>query len=116
MFRKSEQVKLDGQDELTVKELTVDELDGVLGKLDKDRKTYWAEVLFDSPIPVEVVTASTGLKQEDMGKLTPSELHEVWTAVAKVNDFLFNGLQRLAAFSEKLLAENKSGSADSLPS
>lgn len=115
MLRKSEELQL-GEKKITIRELTVDELDGVLGALDTTRKPHWAEVLFESPVPVEVVVITTGIAKEELGKYTPSELYQLWVAVARVNDFLFKGLQRLAVVSEKIAAASESASGDSLPS
>jgi hypothetical protein len=95
-----------------VNELTVKDMDATLAAIDQKRPDHWAEILLDTKIPVEIVTASTGLQAGELEEMTPTELEVVWGAVARVNDFLSRGLTRLGDIAEKLAmarAESHSG-------
>lgn len=89
--------------EITVKELTVTQIDNVFGSFDINRQAARSEMLLDSLIPIEVVSEATGLKDEELnGNFTPSELNQIWEAVAKANPFLCQMLSRLASTITKL--------------
>ena len=93
-MRKEETVFI-AEKEITVRELTVAQVDKVLSDFDQNRPVTKAEILINSVVPIEVVSASTGLTKEELnGDLTPSELNVIWEAVARVNDFLSGALLR----------------------
>lgn len=89
-------IKIKGTD-VVVKELTMAEVDELLKTVGQGRAAYPAEVILDPAIPQEAVVLATGLTDADLaGDITPSELHEIWTAVAEVNGFLSKLMGRLS--------------------
>lgn len=102
MLKKSETIQTDDGSTINIRELTVMDMDEVLGKIDDKRPPHWAEILFETQTPVEIVTASTGITGENMKKYTPTELHAIWEGVERVNDFLSRGLGRLQGLAERL--------------
>ncbi len=101
-MRQSKIVKFDGK-EVTVKELIVSEVDGVLEKISaKDWKPHMIELLLDSPVPVEAVTISTGLTTKKLEACAPAELQKLWGEVAEVNSFLSQTLNRMVAVGREI--------------
>lgn len=95
-MRDQKTIKIKGQD-VVVKELTMAEVDGLLGSAGAGRAVYPAEVILDPVIPQEAVVLATGLSDDDLaGDITPSELAEIWEAVAEVNGFLSKLMARLS--------------------
>ncbi|KJR97211.1 MAG: hypothetical protein VR65_25020 [Desulfobulbaceae bacterium BRH_c16a] len=98
--------------DIIVKELTLTAVDALFASFSIDRAPTLAERLIDSPIPVEVVTASTGLQDDELNAFTPSEIDEIWKATARVNDFLSVMVERTVKLLPDLstdLTENGSG-------
>lgn len=102
-MRKSKVIKIDDR-EITVKELTVSQVSALMeGSAEKTTATT-GELLVGSPIPIEAVSLATGLSVDELnGEMTPSELAEIWEAVAEVNDFLSSMMKRLQVVAESLL-------------
>ncbi|KJS02239.1 MAG: hypothetical protein VR65_06235 [Desulfobulbaceae bacterium BRH_c16a] len=105
-MRKQKVIKI-GDQEITVNELTSAQIDELLSTFNGDRAVHPTELLLDSVIPVEAVTLSTGIAGAKLGgkecENTPTELDEIWKAVAEVNDFLSRLLERLAKQGHALL-------------
>ncbi len=103
-MRKSKTIKV-GDREVTIAELTAEQVTALLeGSADKKRAST-AELLMASPIPIEAVCAATGLSAEELnGNMAPSELEAIWQAVAEVNDFLLRMMERLQKVAEEMLA------------
>lgn len=88
---------------ITVKELTVRQVDGLFENATADRKATTAELLINSSIPIDAVIASSGLTVEELGgDVLPSELERLWSAVAEVNDFLSRMCERLGAVAKMM--------------
>jgi len=96
-MRKSKVIKIDDR-EVTIKELTVRQVDECIESLRPERKPLAIELLLDPVIPAEIVVMSTDFSMDQLaGDMSPSELKEIWDAVAEVNDFLSAMLARMAA-------------------
>ncbi len=102
-MRKSEVLIIGDGHEIVVQELTVKQVSELLDGT-KPRPMHPAEVLLnisETDIPMEVVCMASGLTPDELdGVIFPSELHEIWLAVARVNSFLSQLLAR--AISEEL--------------
>ncbi|KJS00893.1 MAG: hypothetical protein VR65_10830 [Desulfobulbaceae bacterium BRH_c16a] len=110
---KEEKIKVAGID-IDVRELTVAEIDKLFASFAIDRQATLAERLIDSPIPIEVVTAATGLGAEELNtKFSPSGLNDIWAATARVNDFLSKMIGRYESILGLSEASTESGSGDS---
>lgn len=108
-MRKSKVIKIDDR-EITVNELTVAQVTALMEGAGKKTSATTAELLMPNPIPIEAVSVSTGISVDDLnGTMTPSELAMVWEAVAEVNDFLSQMMQRLQVVAETLMAPKASG-------
>lgn len=107
-MRKSKVIKIDDR-EITVKELTVTEVTALLDGTEKKTTATTAELLIGSPIPIEAVSVATGISVDELnGEMAPSELAEIWEAVAEVNVFLSETLKRLQVVAEALLKPKES--------
>lgn len=111
MMRKSKTITI-GDREITVRELTVEQVDKLLGDFNQKRSPHPVELLLNASLPVEVVEQATGMTGNELaGDLTPSELDAIWKAVAEVNDFLSNLLIRLGGIEVgKALTESTENS------
>lgn len=111
-MKKTKTIKI-GEQSITATELTAAQVKELLfGEPQPDRPLYVAESLINSPVPIEVVAASTGLDVELLeGDMPPSDLAEIWKAVEVVNGFLFSLCERLSKAVAKIdpgkLALNK---------
>lgn len=86
-MRKQETITV-GERQIEVKELTVTDLDALFATFDIDRQPSLIEQLIESPIPMEVVVAATGIGEDELKAFAPTELSTIWAATARVNDFL----------------------------
>lgn len=93
-MRLTKNITFNGSD-LTVKELTMAELAGVLDTLAATADPL--DMVMDHRLPSEAVIISSGLKRAALHKLTPSLLNELWQAVEEVNPFFVNAVRRLTA-------------------
>lgn len=111
-MRKKEEITI-GEEKITVKELTPELVQNIFSAFDVNRLPTMAERLLDSPIPIEVVEACTGISSADLqAKFTPTELEKIWAATGRVNDFLskFIGqLDQVLHLAEKTLTSTGSG-------
>jgi len=107
-MRKTKVIQIESR-EIKVSELTVEQVGELIRAIETPRDPYTAEMLFDSPVPMEAVTMSTGLQASDLERdYSPTELWQIWEAVAEVNDFLSRMTQRLVSAA---MAENKMSSS-----
>ncbi|MBU1567435.1 MAG: hypothetical protein KJ630_17650 [Proteobacteria bacterium] len=103
-MRNKKAININGQD-ITVRELTMEEVDELLAAVKETRVLYPAEVMLDPEIPQEAVMMATGMTADQLtGDITPSELAEIWGAVAEVNGFLSKLMARLLVVSETMKA------------
>lgn len=85
-----------GDREIVAKELTAEQVAELLEKADEAQKASLAELLMDSPLPLDAVVMSTGLPVEWFaGPVLPSDIKRVWDAAIEVNGFLSGMLVRL---------------------
>ncbi len=97
-MRKLKEVTIDGRT-YTAKELTVNQVDAVLGG--EKSLSSMAEMLLDTVIPVEAVIASTGITIEEINEMTGSELETLWREVEEVNSFLARLMRKLVTVAER---------------
>lgn len=101
-----------GDREITINELTAAQIDGMLSSFNESRPVHPTELLLDAVIPVEAVTLSTGMTGPELGgsecNYAPSELDEIWRAVAEVNSFLSRLMERLAKEGHAVLSAKNS--------
>ena len=108
-MRKIRELKI-GERTITVNELTVAQVDALFSGFDAERPAHKAELLMESALPIEAVQMATGMTAEQLsGDICPSELAEIWQAVAEVNDFLSRLLDRMAQAGKEILAAKVSG-------
>ena len=108
-MRKTREVQV-GDRKITVNELTVAQVDALFSGFDAERPAHKAELLMESALPIEAVQMATGMTAEQLsGDICPSELAEIWQAVAEVNDFLSRLLGRMAQAGKEILAAKVSG-------
>ena len=108
-MRKTREVQV-GDRKITINELTVAQVDALFSGFDAERPAHTAELLMESTLPIEAVQMATGMTAEQLsGDICPSELAEIWQAVAEVNDFLSRLLDRMAQAGKEILAAKISG-------
>jgi hypothetical protein len=102
-------MKINGK-EIEVRELTVGQVDRLLGEFDRtmNAPVEMCDLLFPDRAPVSVVILSTGLNIADINGMLPSEYETVLEAVETVNPYLMAGVRRLAEIGARLLPENNS--------
>ncbi|WP_028579436.1 hypothetical protein [Desulfogranum japonicum] len=86
--------------EVTVKELTVEEMEGFL---DNYQPTP-LDILLDRDAPARAVTLSTGIALGAMRSKTPSTLAPLFDAVEELNPILVAAMRRLKKIIELKLA------------
>lgn len=110
-MRKNKTIKINNRD-INVEELTASQIYGMLSNLNEKRAVHPTELLLDAVIPVEAVVLATGMTTAELGgndcDYTPSELDEIWQAVAEVNDFLCRLMVKLAGAGHALLSGKNS--------
>jgi hypothetical protein len=92
-MKKSKVITFNDED-ITAKELTIAEINEYLNS--ESTAVHTLDLVFHDRLPVNVIERSTGLKAEDLEKLTPSTLLPLWEAVEEVNPFFLSTLKRLA--------------------
>lgn len=99
-MRKSKIIEFKGK-EITVKELTVAEVVGVIEDMSR-YEPHVLDVLMDFDLPVSVVLLSSGLEEKElMEGVTPSGLVPLYEAVVEVNPTLAAMAARLKKMVER---------------
>lgn len=79
--------------DLTVKELTMEELATVLDEM--ANTVDGLDLMFDGRLPSQAVVESSGLDRDKLHKLTPSLLAKLWDKVEGVNPFFLKRVQKI---------------------
>lgn len=87
--------------ELTVKELTVSQVLGLVRASD-DEEPISIDLLLATPSAALVMAAATGLDQDALGQAAPSELEELLQAVKTVNPHWAGMVVKLMAAAERI--------------
>lgn len=80
-----------GDGDLTVKELTMQELIDVLGNL--GRTADHLDLVFHERLPSEAVVISSGIPRTELLAFPPSRLDELWKGVEEVNPFFLDAVR-----------------------
>lgn len=91
-MRQTKNIKFD-DDQITVKELTVEELADILDTVAKTADNL--DLLFDGGLPSEAVVVSSGISRTQLHTMPPSQIYELWQAVEDVNPFFLKAVQLL---------------------
>ncbi len=102
-------ITIDGRD-ITLKELTVEEICNCMDAVTKGKKVDELDVIMDGRLPAEAVVRSCAIDRAELRALTPTALEPIWEAAAEVNPFF----ARMVAKPEAP-AENPSGSPSKKP-
>lgn len=91
-----------GDNEITVRELTVDQVTNVMDGLE-GAKTSVFDLLLPDRLPAVAVCAATDLTLPKLKKMVPSDLVQIWDAVEEVNPFFVGMVERLASLGAAAL-------------
>jgi hypothetical protein len=106
MQRLETKIKI-GEQEIIIREITINQSQQVLDSLDTDNDSYepdLIDMLFPESIPAGVVYASTGLNEKELGAFTPSELSEIIKKVEDVNPTFADLVKRLGTIGREVLS------------
>ncbi len=90
-----------GEGDLTLQELTMQELATVLDNVAHDADQL--DLIFDGRLPSQAVVLSSGLARDALHQLTPSRLDVLWSAAEAVNPFFHKAVQRIVQGGRKTL-------------
>ncbi len=102
-MRKTKQIKF-ADEQITVKELTVQELADVLDTVASTADQL--DLLFDGGLPSQAVVVSSGIERERLHAAPPSELQQLWQAVEEVNPFFLKAVQQMLGLAATKAPEN----------
>ncbi len=106
-MRKSELIKFNGK-ELTVKELTVNQIIKVMDELENFKPNI-LDVLMDMPVPSPAFFLSIGMNEKDFDySVAPSEIEPLYEVVLKVNPTLAATMERLKQVGIKVMKSENS--------
>jgi hypothetical protein len=97
-MKQSKIIQFNGQD-VTVKELTVEEIDRIFNS---GAVPDILDLVFPDSVPVIAVEAASGLNREVLHPFAPSMLAPLWEAVEAVNPFFVAALNRLSGLGKGL--------------
>jgi len=100
-MKKRKIIEMNGE-KITVSELTVKQVGGLLDEK-KDGPTLTAvDFLFGNEVTSEAIMLSTGLTAEAMDEFTPSDVRLIIDTMKEINPFFFDMMGRLIKAAEKL--------------
>lgn len=100
-MQKTETIKIDNR-EITVKEITALESQDYIENLYKDEGSFIDE-LFPDRLPSALVRLCTGLTDEELMKMYPSEIELIINTVESVNPTTASRMMKLAEIGRKAL-------------
>jgi hypothetical protein len=112
-MRKSKIITVDDR-KITVRELIVEEVTNIMDA-QGEQKISAFDLLLPDRLPADAVCLATGLTTEQMSKMSPSELDEIWQAAEEVNPFFVRMVGRLATLGAAALAAGDLSAMTSKP-
>lgn len=79
-------ITIDGRD-ITLKELTVEEICNCMDAVTKGKKVDELDVIMAGTLPAEAVVRSCTIDRAELRAMTPTALQPIWEAAAEVNPF-----------------------------
>ena len=104
---KTKKITVEGLGELTVSELTGEQVDQLVNRDNTGRPFYVMEAMLDTALPIEAVSMATGLEAEKLNAMPPSAAERIWQAVVEVNPFLSRMLEKFKPTLEDIAAAAK---------
>lgn len=98
-----EKIELNGK-VLKARELTVNEVDTVLGELESGEMHRFEYLFPDEAVSAGAMAASLGIGKDDLLELTHSQLVALIGEVKRTNPFLVGKIELLAEMGKRLLA------------
>lgn len=92
--------------DVTVKELTVEEIRDILENAEGAKELHVIEMLFPDELPVKALVLSTGKSEGELSAMGPGEILALMGRVKEKNPFFAQMLERLAALGREALARS----------
>lgn len=98
-----------GDRDVSVKELTVAQVRGLMDNLEKDTEIHTIDMLFPDGLPALAISESTGISIKKLEEdFAPSELKQIIAGVENLNPFFANMISRMTKIGAAILKEKAS--------
>ena len=98
-------IKIIAGKEIEIHELTVGQVDALLGDLEKAAPLHMCDLLFPERMPFSIVCMVTGQKESFFNDLLPSDYAAVLEAAEEANPYSMAAVKRLAEIGRTLLPD-----------